>query len=114
MYTIGVEEEFMICNPKTGDLIDRADLIMNSIKSEHLDRFSYELILSEIESNTSINDNVRDTVDEILKLRNMLKDIGNKSKLVNNSGSIIYLVSIYYFIYINIYKINILNNKIIL
>ena len=79
MYTIGVEEEFMICNPKTGDLINRADSIMNSIKSEHLDRFSYELILSEIESNTSINDNVRDTVDEILKLRNMLKDIGNKN-----------------------------------
>ena len=26
-FTIGIEEEYMICNPKTGDLVDRASLI---------------------------------------------------------------------------------------
>ena len=28
-YTIGVEEEYMICCPKTGELIDKADEILN-------------------------------------------------------------------------------------
>ena len=32
-YTIGVEEEYMICNPKTGELISKADEIMNSLST---------------------------------------------------------------------------------
>ena len=31
-YSIGVEEEFMICNPETGELIDKATDIMNAVK----------------------------------------------------------------------------------
>ena len=50
-YTIGVEEEYMICDPFNGELIDKADLIMSNIPYERRERFSYELILSEIESN---------------------------------------------------------------
>ena len=46
LYTIGVEEEYMICDPLSGDLIDKADLIMDSIEKKYKNRFSYELILS--------------------------------------------------------------------
>ena len=49
LYTIGVEEEYMICDSISGDLINKADLIMNSLNNSYIDRFSYELILSEIE-----------------------------------------------------------------
>ena len=51
-FTIGVEEEYMLCHPETGDLINRADEIMESISQELKHRYSYELILSEIEVNT--------------------------------------------------------------
>ena len=27
LYSVGIEEEYMVCNPKTGDLIDKASLI---------------------------------------------------------------------------------------
>ena len=53
-YTIGVEEEYMICNPADGELIDKADEIISRIPINLKDRFSYELLLSEIESNTKI------------------------------------------------------------
>ena len=48
-YSIGVEEEYMICNPVNGELIDKADDIIAKIPENLKDRFSYELLLSEIE-----------------------------------------------------------------
>ena len=78
-YTIGVEEEFMICDNKNFELIDKANIIMNQIPLELKERFSYELILSEIESNTSIHNSLKDALDEVSKLRNLLKNIGLKN-----------------------------------
>ena len=31
-FTVGIEEEYMICDPRTGDLVDKASLIMNEFK----------------------------------------------------------------------------------
>jgi len=78
LYTIGVEEEYMICDA-AGNLIDKADLIMNIVKDEYPNRFSYELLLSEIESNTSINNTLDESVSEVIKYRNVLKTIGEKN-----------------------------------
>ena len=75
-YSIGVEEEFMICDPKTGNLIDRADEIMNMVADK--DRFSYELLLSEIETNTPICADVNESIDCLSRQRTELKEIGNK------------------------------------
>ena len=80
LYTIGVEEEYMICDA-AGNLIDKADFIMNIVKDEYPNRFSYELLLSEIESNTSINNTLDESVAEVIKYRNVLKTIGEKSKV---------------------------------
>ena len=77
-YTIGVEEEYMICNPTDGELINKADEIISKIPNHLKDRFSYELLLSEIESNTVICDNVKDACSNILFNRNLLSDIGNE------------------------------------
>ena len=75
-YTIGVEEEYMICNPANGELIDKADEIISKIPDNLKDRFSYELLLSEIESNTVICDNVKEACKNVLFNRNFLSDIG--------------------------------------
>ena len=69
-YTIGVEEEYMICNPDDGELINKADEIISKIPDNLKDRFSYELLLSEIESNTVICDSVKDACSNILFNRN--------------------------------------------
>jgi glutamate---cysteine ligase / carboxylate-amine ligase len=75
LYTIGVEEEYMLCSTKTGELISKANEFMGSLNSNEKDRFTYELILSEIEANTPICSSVEDAVTQVLKLRNRAKHI---------------------------------------
>ena len=50
-FTIGIEEEYMVCNPQDGNLVDKASFIMDSFKDS--ERFSYELIESEIDKTTA-------------------------------------------------------------
>ena len=75
-YSIGVEEEFMICDPQSGNLTDKADEIMSMVADK--DRFSYELLLSEIETNTPICSNVDESIECLSKQRSELRDIGEK------------------------------------
>ena len=75
-YSIGVEEEFMICNPSDGLLINKADEIIESVSNK--ERYSYELLLSEIETNTPICDTVDQSIEFLAKQRTELKKIGDK------------------------------------
>ena len=75
-YSIGVEEEFMICDPKTGKLKNKANEIMSLVSNK--DRYSYELLLSEIETNTPICETVSDSFNFLSKQRTELKNIGIK------------------------------------
>ena len=77
-YTIGVEEEFMICDPVNGELINKAKDIFNTADDTMLKRLSYELICSEIESNTKICDNTDEAIHEVGVLRNKLKLMGEQ------------------------------------
>ena len=70
LFTIGIEEEYMLCDPDSGELINRADEIMNLLDDQLKHRYSYELILSEIEVNTSVCHSVNEAVKEISLLRN--------------------------------------------
>ena len=76
--TIGIEEEYMICCPESGDLSNKANQIMNNLEEDFKPRYSYELIQSEIESNTPVCSSIDESIEEIVKLRNYLKDLGNK------------------------------------
>ena len=75
-FTVGVEEEYMICSPSTGELINRANEIMSSIDSDLKQRFSYELLLSEIEINTSVCRDVDEAINELIYLRNYVRLLG--------------------------------------
>ena len=69
-YSIGVEEEFMICDPQTGELKNKANEIMSLVLDK--ERYSYELLLSEIETNTPICDTVDQSVEFLAKQRTEL------------------------------------------
>ena len=77
-FTVGVEEEYMICDPSSGELINRANEIMGSIDPDLQQRFSYELLLSEIEINTSVCKGVDEAVNELCDLRNHVRILGEK------------------------------------
>ena len=76
-FTIGIEEEYMLCNPDTLELSDYADKILLALPEELQTRFSYELLLSEIESNTEICDTIDDAIDDLSHKRNILRDLGD-------------------------------------
>ena len=75
-FTIGIEEEYMLCHPESGELINRANEIMDSIGNKLQSRYSYELLLSEIEINTSVCQTVSEAMEEITFLRENTKKIG--------------------------------------
>tara|TARA_Y100000590_G_C15677008_1_gene998423 strand:+ start:324 stop:1442 length:1119 start_codon:yes stop_codon:yes gene_type:complete len=78
LFTIGVEEEYMLCDSISGDLVDKADEIMNMIQDSIRNRYSYELLLSEIEINTTPCETVSEIIDEISQLRTNTIRIGEK------------------------------------
>ncbi|HKJ67553.1 MAG TPA: YbdK family carboxylate-amine ligase [bacterium] len=73
--TIGVEEEFMFCSPETGDLVHKVDEVLSRIDEQLHERFSYELLLSEIETNTPVATTVEQAVEELANLRKLLNEI---------------------------------------
>ena len=77
LFTIGIEEEYMICDKQSYDLVDRANQIISYLSDDEKDRYSYELLLSEIESNTPVCQDVKESISEITKNRNRLREIGN-------------------------------------
>lgn len=73
--TIGVEEEFMFCDPESGDLVHMVNEILDRIDEDLRKRFSYELLLSEIETNTPVMTTVDEAMEEIIKLRRLLDEL---------------------------------------
>ena len=78
-FTVGIEEEYMICDPKDGSLVDRASFIMNHFKDIMPERFSFELIEAEIESNTSVHYEIREAIKELSFLRRQLQELGKNN-----------------------------------
>ena len=76
-FTIGIEEEYMICNPINGDLVNKASFIMDSFQNS--ERFSYELIESEIEANTSVHHKIDDAIEELAFLRKKINELGSSN-----------------------------------
>ncbi|MCH7496248.1 MAG: YbdK family carboxylate-amine ligase [Candidatus Marinimicrobia bacterium] len=77
-FTIGVEEEYMLCHPETGDLVPRADAIMELLEESERERFSYELIMSEIEINTPICESVAAAMHQIGYFRRRVRELGEE------------------------------------
>lgn len=66
----------MLCDPRTGDLVDRATEIIKVLDPDERVRFSYELIDSEIEINTPISASVDEAMDHLTALRRRVRDLG--------------------------------------
>jgi len=75
-FTVGVEEEYMLCDPVTGDLVERAAAILDQLRPDEQERFSYELILAEIEINTPVATDVAEVMDYVKLYRRRVRDLG--------------------------------------
>ncbi len=77
--TLGIEEEFQLCDPESGDLVPKADEIMAAADSKLRKRLSYDLLLTLVEANTEISETVEEGIDDLLDKRRRVQALAEAS-----------------------------------
>ena len=58
--TLGIEEEYQVCDPRTGDLTPGVELLLGAAPPALRERLSYELLHTVLEGNTAVAETVDD------------------------------------------------------
>ena len=67
--TLGIEEEFQICDPRTGALVSRVNQIMERAEPTLREHLAYDLIQGLIEVHTGVADSVEEGIADLLAKR---------------------------------------------
>ena len=88
-YTLGVEEEYMLLDPETFDLVQHIDTVLAAMAGHELEtRVNPELMQSVLEIATPVCRTAADVMDELLKLRGYVGEVANKKGLrVGSAGT---------------------------
>jgi carboxylate-amine ligase len=82
-YTLGIEEEFMLLDATTLDLVQRADTILDAdSEGEFAMRTACEIFQSQIEGRTPICATLGEAAGELLRLREHLAEVVHRQGLV--------------------------------
>jgi len=77
--TLGIEEEYQLCDPQSGDLVPKVDYIMAHADPALRERLSYDLILSLVEANTEVSENVDEGIDNLLDKRRKVQALAEEA-----------------------------------
>jgi carboxylate-amine ligase len=78
-FTLGVEEEYMLLDPETFDLVQHIDTVLSQVQEEEfVARIAPELMQSVLEISTPVCHNAGDVDKELRKLRSYVTDLGRK------------------------------------
>jgi len=88
-YTLGVEEEYMLLDPETFDLVQHVDTVLTDVREgEFVERIGPELMQSTIEISTPVCHTAGDVSQELRKLRGYVTGIAAKNDLrVGSAGT---------------------------
>lgn len=87
-FTIGIEEELMLLDPETFDLISGIELILADVPAEHEGQVQPELFQSVLEVATTPCANVTEAVVELAEMRRLVCDIaGAHGMMVGAAGT---------------------------
>jgi carboxylate-amine ligase len=67
--TLGVEEEYQICDPSTGDLVPVVDQLLEAAPNELRDQLGYELLHTVLEGDIPVASGVDEAVESVRQLR---------------------------------------------
>lgn len=67
--TLGVEEEYQICDPSTGDLVPVVDQLLEAAPRELRDQLGYELLHTVLEGDIPVASHVDEAVESVRQLR---------------------------------------------
>ena len=88
-YTLGVEEEYMLLDGETFDLVQHIDTVLQAISGHELEpRINAELMQSVLEIATPVCRNAGDVQRELLKLRAYVTEVAREKGLrVGSAGT---------------------------
>jgi carboxylate-amine ligase len=76
LYTLGVEEEYMLLDPETWDLVQHIDSVLAAVEhGEHEERIHAELMQSVLEVTTPVCRNAGDVMHALAELRGYVAEI---------------------------------------
>lgn len=75
--TLGVEEEYQLCDPRTGDLVPVVDEILAAAPPDLRERLGYELLHTVLEGNIEIATDVEDAIEKVRRLRCAILDLAD-------------------------------------
>jgi glutamate---cysteine ligase / carboxylate-amine ligase len=76
-YTLGVEEEYMLLDPHSLDLVQHIDTVLDAIEGDELaERINAELMQSVVEIATPVCTGAGDVMRELATLRGYVRDVG--------------------------------------
>ena len=88
-YTLGVEEEYMLLDPETFDLVQHIDTVLSRVhEEEFVARIAPELMQSVLEISTPVCHTASDVDGELRKLRSYVTELGRQEGLrVGSAGT---------------------------
>ena len=89
-FTLGVEEEYMLLDPVTFDLVQHVETVLTAAQDggEHTERLGPELMQSVLEISTPVCETAADVDRELRKLRSFVTDLARGQELrVGSSGT---------------------------
>ena len=88
-YTLGVEEEYMLLDPETFDLVQHIDTVLAAAHGHELEpRLAAELMQSTVEIATPVCHTAADIDDQLRKLRTYVADVARQQGLrVGSAGT---------------------------
>jgi carboxylate-amine ligase len=88
-YTLGVEEEYMLLDPESFDLVQHIETVLDAVQGDELaDRINAELMQSVLEIATPVCHTAGDVMRELSTLRGYVRDVGRGQGLrVGSAGT---------------------------
>ncbi len=88
-FTLGVEEEYMLLDPESFDLVQHIDTVLSRVhEEEFVARIAPELMQSVLEISTPVCHTASDVDGELRKLRSYVTELGRKENLrVGSAGT---------------------------
>jgi glutamate---cysteine ligase / carboxylate-amine ligase len=88
-YTLGVEEEYMLLDGESFDLVQHVDTVLTAVQDgEHTDRIGPELMQSVVEISTPVCPSVGGVAAELRKLRGLVSEVARERGMrVGSAGT---------------------------
>jgi carboxylate-amine ligase len=88
-FTLGVEEEYMLLDPESFDLVQHIETVLDAVRGDELaDRINAELMQSVLEIATPVCRTPADVMRELSTLRGYVRDVaGGEGLRVGSAGT---------------------------